>query len=116
MGLLRVSSIEKAAAAYHASDGASRPEWAIGACKGRHAARPASFSGQASRSSSFLQERHRAAVADRIGELCRARDQFLPRPTELQRTLGGRADQDVEELWVDSAFEAFGRRIRAFLS
>ena len=36
------------------------------------------------------------------------RDQFLLRPTELQRILGDAAHQDVEELWVDSAFEGSG--------
>ena len=47
-------------------------------------------------------------IVDRIGELCRSRDQFLLRPTELQRILGDAAHQDVEELWVDSAFEGSG--------
>ena len=76
--------------------------------------RPAFFSGQASRSSSFRWKRRRAAIVDRIGELCCSRDQFLPRPTELQRILGDPAHQDVEELWVDTAFEGSGESVNLF--
>src|SRR6185436_1577960 len=51
----------------------------------------------------------RDAVADRVGELGRARDQFLPGRIELERALGHRTDQDLQQLWIDGAVEAFGR-------
>ena len=66
--------------------------------------RPASFSGHASRSFSFRWKRRRAAIVDGIGELCCSRHQFLPRQTELPRILGDPAHQDVEDLWVDTAY------------
>src|SRR5258706_5167293 len=57
----------------------------------------------------FFRQHDRNAVADRIGEFCGPRDQFLPCCVELQRTLGHRTDQDFQKLGVDGAFKAFGR-------
>src|SRR6185503_10246794 len=59
----------------------------------------------------LFRQHDRDAVADRIREFCGARDQFLPGRIEFQRTLGHRADQDLEQLRVDGAVEAFGRGI-----
>src|SRR6266700_404434 len=57
----------------------------------------------------FFRQHDRDAVADRIGEFGRTRDQFLSRAVELQRPLGQRADQDFQQFRVDGAFKAFGR-------
>ena len=64
----------------------------------------------------LFRQHDRDAVADRISELCRARDQFLPRRVEFQRTLGQRTDQDFQQFWIDGAFEAFGRGTHAIIS
>ena len=57
----------------------------------------------------LFRQHDRDAVADRISELCGARDQFLPGRIEFQRALGHRADQDLQQLRIDGAVEAFGR-------
>src|ERR1700716_4732467 len=57
----------------------------------------------------LFRQHDRDAIADRIGELCRARDQLLPCCVKLQRTLGQRADQDFQQFGIDGAFKAFGR-------
>src|SRR6185436_1335725 len=62
----------------------------------------------------FFRQHDRDAVADRIGELGRTRDQFLPRRIEFERTLGYRAYQDLEQLRIDGAVEAFGRGIHMY--
>src|SRR5439155_10511461 len=59
----------------------------------------------------LFRQHDRDAVANRIGELGRARDQLLPRRIEFERALGHRTDQDLEQLWIDGAVEAFGRGI-----
>src|ERR1700757_4651572 len=59
----------------------------------------------------LFRQHDRDAVADRIGELCGARDQLLPRGVELQRSLGDRAHQDFEQFWVGGALGVVGRRI-----
>src|SRR5216684_6186090 len=59
--------------------------------------------------SRFFWQHDRDAVADRIGEFCGPRDQFLPCCVKLQRTLGHRTDQNFQKLWIDGAFKAFGR-------
>src|SRR5256885_17111014 len=61
--------------------------------------------------SRFFRQHDRDAVADRISELGGARDQFLPGRIEFQRTLGHRADQDLQQLWIDGAVESFGRGV-----
>src|SRR6202048_2473566 len=46
----------------------------------------------------LFRQHDRDAVADRIGELGRARDQLLLRGVELERPLGQRTDQDLQQL------------------
>src|SRR5437879_4927362 len=57
----------------------------------------------------LFRQHDRNAVADRVGELGGARDQFLPGRIEFERALGHRTDQDFQQLWIDGAVEAFGR-------
>src|ERR1700722_10408376 len=57
----------------------------------------------------LFRQHDRDAVADRIGELGRARDQFLLRGVVLERPLGQRTDQYLQQLGIDGVFEAFGR-------
>src|SRR6476660_5091865 len=64
----------------------------------------------------FLRQHDRDAVADRISKFCGTRDQFLPRGVKLQRTLGQRADQNFQKLWIDGAFKAFGRGSHVLVS
>src|SRR6187549_1566630 len=59
----------------------------------------------------LFRQHDRDAVANGISELGRARDQFLFRRVEFQRTLGQRADQNLQQLWIDGALKAFGRGI-----
>src|SRR3990170_4543340 len=56
----------------------------------------------------FLRQHDRNAVADRIGQLGLARDQFLLGGVVFQRGLGQRADQDFQQLGIDAAFGPFG--------
>src|SRR6478735_3246378 len=64
----------------------------------------------------LFRQHDRDAVADRISELCRARDQFLPSRVEFQRTLGHRADQDFQQFGIDGAVETLGRGGHALIS
>src|ERR1700686_374990 len=57
----------------------------------------------------LFRQHDRDAVADRIGEFCGTRDQFLPHGVEFKRTLGHRTDQNFQKLWIDGAIKAFGR-------
>src|SRR5439155_27301933 len=57
----------------------------------------------------LFRQHDRNAVANGISELGRARDQFLPGRIELERALGHRTDQDLQQLWIDGTVEAFGR-------
>src|SRR6059058_624082 len=57
----------------------------------------------------LFRQHDRNAVANGISELGRARDQFLPGRIEFERALGHRTDQDLQQLWIDGAVEAFGR-------
>src|ERR1700692_1157775 len=57
----------------------------------------------------LLGQHDRNAVADRIGELGRARDQFLLVLVVFERALCQRADQDLEQLGIDAAGRAIGR-------
>src|SRR3954447_16645689 len=57
----------------------------------------------------LFRQHDRNAVADRVGELGGARDQFLPGRIEFKGALGHRTDQDLQQLWIDGAVEAFGR-------
>src|SRR5205085_717315 len=50
------------------------------------------------------------AIADRVGELGRARDQLLLLGIVFERTLGQRADQDFQEFWIDAAGGTVGGR------
>src|ERR1700758_2621428 len=56
----------------------------------------------------LLRQHDRDAVADRISELGRARDQLLLGRIEFERSLGHGADQDFQELGIDGVFGAFG--------
>src|SRR6516164_8071924 len=58
----------------------------------------------------FFRQHDGDAVADRIGELGGARNQFLLLGIIFERALGERADQNFEELTVDGAGGAVGRR------
>src|SRR5216683_4771895 len=58
----------------------------------------------------LFRQHDRDAVANRISEFRRARDQFLLGRVEFKRSLGQRADQDFQEFGVYGIFEAFGRR------
>src|SRR5579871_4070417 len=55
----------------------------------------------------LLGQHDRNAVADRISELCGARDQLLTGRVELERPLGQRADQDLQQFGIDGVFGAF---------
>src|SRR5439155_8306136 len=57
----------------------------------------------------LFRQHDRDAVANGISELGRARDQFLPGRIEFERALGHRTNQDLQQLWIDGAVEAFGR-------
>src|SRR5437762_4244977 len=59
----------------------------------------------------LFRQHDRNAVANGISELGRARDQFLPGRIEFERALGHRTDQDLQQLRVDGAVEAFGRGV-----
>src|SRR4029078_1675122 len=59
----------------------------------------------------FLGQHDRDAIADRIGELGGARDQLLLVAVAFQRTLGDGADQHLEQLRIDAAGGAVGRRV-----
>src|SRR5262249_24536890 len=56
----------------------------------------------------FLRQHDRDAVADRIGQLCRAGNQLLLLRVVFQRALGQRADEDFQKFWVDTAGGAIG--------
>src|SRR6202140_5271310 len=62
----------------------------------------------------LFRQHDRDAVADRIGEFCGTRDQFLLCGVEFQRTLGQRTDQDFKQLGIDGAFKALGRGSHVF--
>src|SRR5229473_7009570 len=64
----------------------------------------------------LFRQHDRDAVADRIGEFCRTRDQLLLGGVKLERTFGQRTDQDFQQLWIDGAFEALGRGGHALVS
>src|SRR3984893_8749537 len=64
----------------------------------------------------LFRQHDRNAVADRVGEFCGTRDQFVPRCVKLQRTLGHRTPQDFQQFGIDGAFEAFGRGGHALVS
>ena len=49
----------------------------------------------------FFLQHDRDAVADRVGEPGRARDQFLLRPVVFEPPLGDGADQNFQELRID---------------
>src|SRR5260370_37793259 len=55
----------------------------------------------------LFRQHDRDAVADRISELCRARDQLLGSRIEFKRTLGDRTDQDFQQFGIDGVFGAF---------
>src|ERR1700730_15157961 len=57
----------------------------------------------------LLGQHDRNAVADRIGELGRTRDQFLLVHVVFERPLGQRADEDFEQLGIDTAGGTVGR-------
>src|SRR6516165_7855983 len=57
----------------------------------------------------FFGQHDRDAVADRIGELGRARDQLLFLRIVFERTLGQRADQNFQELRINAAGGPLGR-------
>src|ERR1700719_2906238 len=56
----------------------------------------------------FFRQHDRDAVADRISELCGARDQLLLLGVIFQRTLGERAHQDLQELGIDGTGGTIG--------
>ena len=56
----------------------------------------------------FLGQHDRNAVADRIGELGRARDQLLLGGVVFERALGHGADQDFKQLGIDAAGGTIG--------
>src|SRR6185369_14311343 len=58
----------------------------------------------------FFRQHDRDAVADRIGELGRARDQLLPLRVVFQRALGERTDEDLQQLRIDAAGGPFDGR------
>src|SRR5690554_2764294 len=62
-------------------------------------------------SSSLLRQHDRNAIADRIGELCFPRDQFLAHSVVFERRLGNRTDENFKQRWVDGARWRFGARI-----
>src|SRR5690242_11075481 len=55
----------------------------------------------------LFRQHDRNAVADRISEFRGARDQLLTGGVELQRSLGQRADQDLQQFGIDGVFGAF---------
>src|SRR5580692_7895404 len=61
----------------------------------------------------FIGQHDRDAVADRIGELGRARDQLLFLRVIFQRTLGQRTDQDFKKFWIDGSGGRRGHRMFA---
>src|SRR5580692_8663649 len=60
----------------------------------------------------FLGQHDRNAVADRIGELGRARDQFLLLRVVFERRFGQRTDQDFQQLRIDNVAGMVGRHER----
>src|SRR6185369_12097149 len=56
----------------------------------------------------FLGQHDRNAVADRIGELGGARDQFLLLAVVFERALGQRAHENFEKLRIDTGGGTFG--------
>src|SRR5262249_49634177 len=56
----------------------------------------------------FLRQHDRDAVADRIGQFCRAGNQLLLLRVVFQRALGQRADEDFQKFWVDTAGGSIG--------
>src|SRR6516162_5948218 len=56
----------------------------------------------------LFRQHDRDAVANRISELCRTRNQLLLGRVELQRALGQRAEQNFQKRWINSMFETFG--------
>src|ERR1700686_4996200 len=61
----------------------------------------------------FLGQHDRDAVADRISELGRTRDQLLLLGVIFQRTLGQRTDQDFKKLRIDGIGGRRGHRMLA---
>src|SRR5450432_4553780 len=64
----------------------------------------------------LFRQHNRDAVADRISQFGRTRDQLLLGGIKLQPARGQRTDQDFQQFGIDGAFEAFGRSGHAVVS